>query len=71
MDDCLGVIGSCLTCGNPVLGYLCNAPLSKCACTGGEESQKYDYWSSCSNVLCENHGGSGYFDYPQRWVSRY
>lgn len=25
-DDCLGVVGSCASCGNPVLEYLCNQP---------------------------------------------
>jgi hypothetical protein len=53
-----------MDCGNPVLEYLCNEPLYKMR----EESTTWDYWVSCSNILCKNHYGSGVFQQNPDWV---
>jgi len=53
-----------MDCGNPVLEYLCNEPLSKMR----EESITWDYWVSCGNILCKNHYGSGVFQQNPDWV---
>jgi hypothetical protein len=59
--DCLGIVGECKDCGNPVLQYLCNDSLFEVK----EESKHWDYWACCSNILCPNHYGQGVFqDYP-------
>ena len=63
-EDCLGIVTECTDCGSPVLEYLCNQPLSEVR----PESKNFDYWVSCSNILCKNHKGEGYFmDFP-KWV---
>jgi hypothetical protein len=63
-DNCLGVVGSCANCGNPVLEYLCNQPFWE----HREASRSYDFFVCCSNILCENHKGSAVlFEFPY-WV---
>ena len=62
-DNCLGVVGKCKDCGNPVLGYLCN-DFSKYR----KESTAWDYWYSCGNILCQNHQGSGVFQNAPDWM---
>jgi len=63
-QDCLGVCVECADCGNPVLEYLCNQSLLEVR----PESKNFDYWFSCSNILCKNNYGEGYFmDFPE-WV---
>ena len=65
MRDPVLMIGRCMDCGNPVLEYLCNdEPLSKIR----PESITWDYWVSCSNILCKNHYGSGVFQQNPDWV---
>lgn len=66
MNDCLGTIGTCKECGNPVIEYLCNSSLKE----HRPESTKGDYWVSCSNILCKNHYGVDYlFNFPE-WVEK-
>jgi hypothetical protein len=65
-DQVLGEMWECGDCGNPVLEYLCNEPLSKIR----PESITWDYWFSCSNILCKNHYGSGVFQQNPDWVER-
>ena len=65
-DQVLGEMWKCGDCGNPVLEYLCNEPLSKMR----PESITWDYWVSCSNILCKNHYGSGVFQQNPDWVER-
>jgi|GEM_PF-2727214 hypothetical protein len=63
--DCLGVVGKCTDCENPVLEYLCNQSLLEVR----PESKNFDYWFSCSNILCKNHSGGGsYGYYYDDWV---
>ena len=63
-NQTLGVVGKCRDCGNPVLEYLCNEPISKMR----PESKNWDYWVSCGNILCKNHYGSGVFQEKPDWV---
>ena len=65
-DQVLEVVGKCGDCGNSVLEYLCNEPLSKMR----PESITWDYWVSCGNILCKNHYGSGVFQQNPDWVER-
>ena len=67
MTDCLGVVGTCKECGNPVLEYLCNVSISKIR----KESKTCDYWVCCSNILCKNHYGSGAFQQKPDWIKNY
>jgi hypothetical protein len=69
MSDCLGVVGYCRDCSNPVMEYLCNEPLRG----HREGSSSEDYWVSCSNILCKNHEGCGRLFTSPDWLaeSRY
>jgi hypothetical protein len=67
MTECMGVVGKCTDCENPVLEYLCNQSLLEVR----PESKNLDYWISCSNILCKNNYGDGYFScmcFPE-WVA--
>jgi hypothetical protein len=53
----------CKDCGYPIISVACNHPFSEF-----KDSHNYDWWLYCSNKVCNNHGGEGYFqDYPL-WV---
>jgi hypothetical protein len=62
--DCLGIVAECADCGSPVLEYLCNQSLLEAR----PESKDFDYWLSCSNILCKNHNGEGYFMNFPEWA---
>jgi len=65
-EDCLRIITECPDCGSPVLEYLCNQSLSEVR----PESKNFDYWVSCSNILCKNNYGEGYFMDLPKWVNK-
>ena len=53
----------CRDCGYPIVFALCNDPFSQF-----KDAAKYDYWHYCSNKMCKNHDGHGFFsckEYPE------
>lgn len=50
----------CKSCGWPVIDMCCNID--------AEPYCNWDWWKYCSNPICKNHIGEGYFQNEIEWI---
>jgi hypothetical protein len=57
-------VGTCKSCGGPVMDVCCNAEWIKIR----PEAAGWDWWNYCSNPECEHAYGEGVFQDPTGWI---